>query len=285
MDWLTQLNLSLAYLEENLTETVSIDEAAKIARCSTYHYQRMFSYMADVSLGEYLRRRKMSLAGVDLQHGAKVIDVALKYGYDSPTAFNRAFKSIHGITPQAAKQNGAVLVSYPQLNFAIQIRGVEKMEYQIIEKSSFTVTGPSLTLDKDMEKSQRLIPEFWNETSQAGALEKLFPLMGQDVPGVLGVSYMTEMNAEKWEYVIGVATDQKVADYKSFEIPAATWAVFAGTGTMPTSIQELQKRIYTEWLPTSGYEYANLPDIEVYLNSDPQNAEFQVWFPVKPKSN
>ncbi|WP_265458457.1 AraC family transcriptional regulator [Enterococcus sp. HY326] len=284
MDWLTQLNLSLAYLEENLTETVSIDEAAKIARCSTYHYQRMFSYMADVSLGEYLRRRKMSLAGVDLQHGAKVIDVALKYGYDSPTAFNRAFKSIHGITPQAAKQNGAVLVSYPQLNFAIQIRGVEKMEYQIIEKSSFTVTGPSLTLDKDMEKSQRLIPEFWNETSQAGALEKLFPLMGQDVPGVLGVSYMTEMNAEKWEYVIGVATDQKVADFKSFEIPAATWAVFSGTGTMPTSIQELQKRIYTEWLPTSGYEYANLPDIEVYLNADPQNAEFQVWFPVKPKS-
>lgn len=283
MDWLSNLNQSLEYVEENLTGEISLDEAARIAQCSLYHYQRMFSYIADVTLGEYIRRRRMSLAGVELRNGAKVIDVSLKYGYDSPTSFSRAFKSVQGITPQEAKLPESKLTSYSLLSFAIQIKGVTAMEYQIIDKESFRITGPSITLDKDMEKSQKRIPQFWDEVGQKGELQKLFPHIGTEIPGILGVSAMTKPEEDNWDYVIAVATDQEIEGFESYEIPAAKWAVFSGTGPMPGAIQELQKRIYTEWLPTSGYEYAEVPDIELYLNADPKDATFQVWFPVRVK--
>lgn len=283
MNWLEQLNQSLVYLEDNLTGEISIDEASRIAHCSSYHYQRMFSYLADVSLGEYVRRRKMSLAGVDLQRGERVIDVALKYGYDSPTSFNRAFKSVHGFAPSKAKNPGTVLKSYPLLNFAIQIRGVTAMEYTIIDKESFKVAGPHLTLGKDMEENQKVIPKFWDEVTKDGRLAQLIPFIGTEMPGILGTSMMGEAESEEWDYVVAVATDEKIEGFSTYEIPAAKWAVFSGEGAMPDAIQELQKRIYTEWLPTSGYDYAELPDIEVYLNPDPANSKFQVWFPVKVK--
>lgn len=285
MDWLENLNKSLEYVENHLTDELSIDEAARIAHCSTYHYQRMFSYIADVTLGEYIRRRRMSLAVVDLKNGAKVIDVAIKYGYESPTSFNRAFRSVHGISPQEAKRADSKLTSYPLLNFAIQVKGVTAMEYQIIDKESFKIVGPSLTLGKDMEKNQKIIPQFWTKFHQENGLAKLLPLMGEKVPGILGVSMMDDYESDEWDYVIAVASDQEVEGFKTYDIPAAKWAIFSGSGPMPHAIQELQKRIYVEWLPTSGYEYAELPDIEVYLDHDPTNPSFQVWFPVRIKSD
>ncbi|WP_413537376.1 helix-turn-helix transcriptional regulator [Enterococcus malodoratus] len=150
MEWLDHLNTSIAYVEENLTGKIELERAAQLAQCSSYHYQRMFSYIADVTLGEYIRRRKMSLAGVDLQRGEKVVDVAGKYGYDSPTSFNRVFKSIHGMTPKEAKQSGAKLTSYPMLTFKLTVKGVQAMEYQLIDKDAFQVTGFGLKLAQDM---------------------------------------------------------------------------------------------------------------------------------------
>jgi AraC family transcriptional regulator len=177
MEWLDHFNDSIEYVEAHLTGTIDLDRTAQLAQCSTYHYQRMFSYIAGVTLGEYIRRRKMSLAGVALQRGEKVIDVAAAFGYDSPTSFNRVFKSVHGITPKVAKQSGAKLTSYPMLTFKITVKGVYAMEYQLIDKSVFNVTGVGITLGKDMEKFKKQIPEFWAETSKDGCLEQLIPIM------------------------------------------------------------------------------------------------------------
>ncbi|GAA2902994.1 AraC family transcriptional regulator [Enterococcus pseudoavium] len=283
MEWLDQFNNSIAYVEENLTTTIDLERAAQLAQCSSYHYQRMFSYIAGVTLGEYIRRRKMSLAGVDLQRGEKVIDVANKYGYDSPTSFNRVFKSVHQITPQAAKQAGVKLTSYPMLTFKITVKGVNAMEYQLIDKAAFKVTGVSLKLAKDMEKAQKEIPQFWNEVSTSGQLQQLLPLMDQANPGVMGISLMTAETEENWEYAIAVASEEVPADFQQYEIPAAKWAIFSGTGPMPGAIQALQRQIFQEWLPTSGFEYAELPDIELYLDANPTDAHFQVWLPVRAK--
>lgn len=105
MEWIERLNKAINYIEENITKEIEYEQVAKIACCSTYHFQRMFAYMADVPLSEYIRRRRMSLAAVELQNDdKKIIDVALKYGYSSPTAFNRAFKSIHGVAPSVIKK-------------------------------------------------------------------------------------------------------------------------------------------------------------------------------------
>lgn len=283
MEWLDHFNSSIAYVEENLAGAIDLDKAAQLAHCSSYHYQRMFSYIANVTLGEYIRRRRMSLAGVDLQRGDKVIDVAAKYGYDSPTSFNRVFKSVHGITPKEAKQAGAKLTSYPMLTFKLTVKGVQAMEYQLIDKEAFYVTGLSLKLEQDMDVAQTRIPQFWNEVSASGELQKLIPMMDQNNPGVMGVSMMTSEVQDNWEYVIGVVSDETAEGFVHYEMPAAKWAVFSGSGPMPGAIQELQQQVFTEWLPTSGFEYAELSDIELYLDANPENAQFQVWLPVRPK--
>ena len=283
MEWLDHFNKSIAYVEENLAGAIDLDKAAQLAQCSSYHYQRMFSYIAGVTLGEYIRRRRMSLAGVDLQRGEKVIDVAAKYEYDSPTSFNRVFKGVHGITPKEAKQAGAKLTSYPMLTFKLTVRGVHAMEYQLIDKEAFHVTGLGLKIEQNMEVAQKRIPEFWNEVAASGELQKLLPIMDQNNPGVLGVSLMTSEIQDKWEYVIGVVSEEKAEGFEQYEIPAAKWAIFSGTGPMPGAIKELQTQVFQEWLPTSGFEYDELPDIELYLDANPENAQFQVWLPVRAK--
>ena len=279
MEWIDRLNDAIAYIEEHLTEKIDYEQLGQIACCSSYHFQRMFAYMAGVPLSEYIRRRRMSLAAVDLQSkGIQVIDVAEKYGYSSPTAFNRAFQSIHGVAPSALKSGGFTVKSFPPIKFQITIKGAEEMEYRIETKGAFRIVGVSVPLDKDIEKNFAVIPQKWQEVSMDGTLQKLIGMM--DTPGVLGVS--TCNDEEVWRYYIAVATSRDQDGLEEYIVPAATWAIFSGAGANQ-SIQELERRIVTEWLPTSGYEYGNAPDIEVYLNPDPQNAQYEVWIPVTKK--
>ncbi len=282
MEWIERLNEAIAYIEEHLTEEIDYERLGKIACCSSYHFQRMFTYMAGVPLSEYIRRRKMSLAAVDLQStGMKIIDVAGKYGYNSPTAFNRAFQSVHGIAPSAVKNEGVSVKSFPPVSFKIIVKGVEEMNYRIETKDAFRIVGVSVPLEKDIEKNFAVIPRKWQETAMNGTLQKLTGLMDTQPMGVLGVS--TCNDTEPWRYYIAVASSQTDQDLEEYTVPAATWAIFPGTGTNQ-SIQELERRIVTEWLPTSGYEYGSAPDVEVYLNPDPQNAQYEVWIPVVRKA-
>ena len=282
MEWIERLNDAVGYIEEHLTEEIDYERLGKIACCSSYHFQRMFTYMAGVPLSEYIRRRRMSLAAVDLQStGIKIIDVAGKYGYNSPTAFNRAFQSVHGIAPSAVKNEGVSVKSFPPVSFKLIVKGVEEMNYRIETKAAFRIVGVSVPLEKDIEKNFAVIPRKWQETAVNGTLQKLTGLMDTQPMGVLGVS--TCNDTEPWRYYIAVASSQTDRDLEEYTVPAATWAVFPGTGTNQ-SIQELERRIVTEWLPTSGYEYGNAPDVEVYLNPDPQNAQYEVWIPVVRKA-
>ncbi|MCI8984914.1 MAG: AraC family transcriptional regulator [Lachnospiraceae bacterium] len=282
MEWIERLNDAVGYIEEHLTEEIDYERLGKIACCSSYHFQRMFTYMAGVPLSEYIRRRRMSLAAVDLQStGIKIIDVAGKYGYNSPTAFNRAFQSVHGIAPSAVKNEGVSVKSFPPVSFKIIVKGVEEMNYRIETKDAFRIVGVSVPLEKDIEKNFAVIPRKWQETAVNGTLQKLTGLMDTQPMGVLGVS--TCNDTEPWRYYIAVSSSQTDKDLEEYTVPAATWAVFPGAGTNQ-SIQELERRIVTEWLPTSGYEYGNAPDVEVYLNPDPQNAQYEVWIPVVRKA-
>lgn len=281
MEWIERLNEAIQYLEEHLTEEIDYGKLGEIACCSAYHFQRMFSFMAGIPLSEYIRRRKMSLAAVDLQgKDMKIIDVAGKYGYSSPTAFNRAFQSVHGIAPSVVKNEGVSVKSFPPLTFKITVKGVEEMNYRIETKEAFRIVGVSVPLHKEIEKNFTVIPPKWEEISKNGTLEKLVGMMDTPPMGVLGVS--TCGDAEPWRYYIAVSSSKTSDGLEEYTVPGATWAIFAGKGTNQ-SIQELERRIVTEWLPTSGYEYGNAPDIEVYLNPDPENAEYEVWIPVVKK--
>ena len=280
MDWITGLNKTMDYIEAHLSGEIDYEQLARLACCSSYHYQRMFAYMAGVSLGEYIRRRRMSVAAADLQGGEKVLEVALKYGYQSPTAFNRAFQSVHGLPPSALRETGASVKAFPPLHFTITIKGVEQMEYRIEKREPFRVVGVSIAIDKDMEKNFDKIPPFWGQAAADGVIEKLAGMMDAQPMGILGVCACT--GEEEWRYWIAAASTRQDAALEEFTVPAATWAVFPGSGTNQ-SIQELERRVLTEWLPSSGDEYGNAPDIEVYLNADPQNSKYEVWIPVVKK--
>lgn len=280
MEWIERLNKTISYMEEHLTEEISYDELARMACCSTYHFQRMFAYIAGIPLSEYIRRRRMSLAAVDLQSGeGKIIDIGMKYGYSSPTAFNRAFQSVHGIAPSIAQKGGTLIKSYPPISFKIAVKGGEELNYRTEEKASFRIIGVSQPLDKEIEKNFMVVPQMWQKAATDGTLNKIIPLMNQQPMGVLGVSACNDK--EEWKYFIAVSSSSEIDNsLEEYVVPGCTWAIFSGTGTN-RSIQELEQRVVTEWLPTSGYEFADAPDVEVYLNPDPDNGQYEVWLPIR----
>jgi AraC family transcriptional regulator len=283
MDWLNRMNEALAYMEDNLDGDISLEKAAKMACLSQYQFQRMFSYMAGLPLSVYLRQRRLTKAAFDLQNGDRVIDVSLRYGYESPTAFNRAFQAIHGISPSAAQKPDTVLKAFPRVSFQIIIKGVSEMEYRIVQKEAFRIVGVRIPIGTDVEENFKCVPAFWQENFKNGKIPQILGLMNAEPKGLLGASTCEGDKKEQF-YYIAAATDKAVPDNMyEFTVPAGTWAIFEGSGK-PDSIQDLQKRIFTEWLPTSGYEWAESSDIEVYLDNNQTNMKYEVWLPLIKKS-
>lgn len=286
MEWLDKLNQSIRYIEDHLPSEIDYATAARIACCSTFHYQRMFSYLAGVSLAEYIRRRRMTLAALELQSSdAKVMDLALKYGYDSPTSFSRAFQNVHGVSPSQAKKTGEDLKAHLRMTFQISIKGDVEMNYKIERRKAFRIVGPKRHYRMDPEENARDIPLFWQDLFETGRFAKVCSLSNRQPPAVLGVS--TCMDGESFDYYVAAQTDEKVPEaMEEFVVPESTWAIFRCIGPMPAAIQALQKRIITEWLPTSGYEYADAPDIEVYPAGDVQDPDYEseVWLPIRKSS-
>lgn len=283
MEWLKKLSAAIDYIENNLDSDISYDEAARIACCSTFYFQRVFSYVSGISLSEYIRRRRMTQAAFELQRGnTKVIDVALKYGYRSPTSFNRAFQSVHNIPPNAARNMGSTLNAYPAIRFSVQVTGGNAMAYHITKKQFMRMVGVRIPLVEDMEENYRIIPEFWTSVLAGNLFSEICGLSNQSPHGILGVSVYE--SPERIFYYIAVATDKPVpSDMLAFEIPSAAWAVFEDNGHFKENVQKVFRRFYTEWLPFSGYEYAGLPDIEVYpvCQETPISGHSEVWIAIK----
>lgn len=283
MEWIEQLNKAINYMEEHLVDEIELDKVAQIAGCSAFHFQRMFSYIADIPLSEYIRRRKMTCAALELQGGGvKIVDIAMKYGYDSPTAFTRAFKNVHRISPSEAKAAGTHLKAFPPISFKISIKGDAEMNYRIEKKEAFQIVGVKEHYLLNLEENFVQIPLFWQKTLQSNMIPQLCSLMNQEPNAILGVS--TCMNGKDFDYYIAVATDKEAPEGMSkYEVPACTWAIFECIGP---DIQTLQKRIVSEWLPTSGYEYADSPDIEVYFSENQQapDSKSEVWLPITKKA-
>lgn len=282
MNWLDRMNQAMDYIENHLNEEISSDELARIACCSSYHFQRMFGYMADMTLSEYIRRRRMAMAAVDLTAGMSVTDAAAKYGYESPTSFNRAFQNMHGIAPSKVHEEGANVKAFPRLRFHLTLSGGTELNYRIERRDQFTIVGLSEPLSERLEDNFVAVPRLWQRVAQEGCIERMIGLNDRPPHGLLGVSLCHE---NSWKYVIGVASDLPAPGLDRFDIDSFMWAVFPGEGTCPEAIQNLERRVVTEWLPTSGYEYANGPDLEVYLSPDPRQAQFEVWIPVIKQTN
>lgn len=291
MDWLQKMNTAIGYIEANLDDRIDMDKVGRLAGCNIHQFQRVFAYMANSSLAEYIRRRKLTRAAFDLQNSdARVIDVALRYGYDSPTSFTRAFSSLHGVTPSKAKKDGTSFVSYPPLTFQITVQGVNAMNYRIETKEAFRVVGPRVKITQPSLEDDRAlmeIPEFWGKVAASGQFGELIQMMNAEPKGVFGLGIGEPEDSKGNYYYIAVASSLGVPDgMHEFTVPASTWAIFESIGPLQAAIQNLQRQIYTEWLPGSGYEYNPFaPDIEVYSDGNQQAADYKcwVWLPIVKK--
>ena len=247
-----------------------------MTRYSPYHFGRLFGYIADMPLSDYIRRRKLSLAAMALQSGkAKVIELAVLYGYDSADSFARAFVKQHGVTPSAARRPGVSLKLFPPLTFQIKIKGVQAMNWRIEEKEAFEVFGIERIFGND---ESELVPGFWTEIQQNGEQKRLCDATGEAMPErgdmvLRAACGYCEPGEDVFPYMVcAVKTPKsKTVGFRVAQIPAATWAVFRSEPLphIGTAIPDLFSRAYSEWLPSSGYDKALGPDLEIYgLNGD-----------------
>lgn len=280
MDWITGMNRLLAYIEEHLTDpALSVESAARYAAYSPLYLQRIFFGLTSVPLSEYIRNRRMSQAGQELRaRGTKVIDVALKYGYETPESFQKAFRRFHGITPSAAKQPQAKLMFMGPLQITVSLKGGNMMDCQIEKKDQLTVMGFERRFTLDTSFSE--IPKFWEEFFQNGWAQQVAPLLG---------CCFDEEGKTDFGYLIGnfCAADAPVPEgMTKHTIPANTWAMFHTEGTDGKDIQTLNRQIFSEWLPANTqYEMAAPLNIEVYPCSqmDWEDKRWGIWLPVKTK--
>lgn len=286
MVWLEKMNSALSYIEDNLTGEIRLEEAAKRACCSSFNFQRMFSFMSDVPLAEYVRRRRLSSAAMELlTTEEKVIDVALKYGYESPTSFSRAFFAIHGVNPSEIKKQGVRIKAYPRISFEITIKGVEAMNYRLEEFGEIRLVGYKERMTMDNGENFKRIPEFWNEMCRQGKCEELMKYNDNDKLCCMGVC--ANADDQGFDYFIATGSGKAIPDdMAELIVPANTYVIFECRGKMPEGQQKIWKRIFAEWFPNSGYEPADGPQMEWYSDGPMDSEDYlsEIWMPVKKKS-
>ncbi len=296
MDWLEKMNGAISYIEENLDNEIDFEQVAKIACCSTYHFQRMFSFIVDVPLSEYIRRRRLTLAAFELQNSSiKIIDLALKYGYDSPNSFTRAFQNLHGVTPSLARDKGVPLKAYPRISFHISIKGDEEMNYKIEEKASFRIFGVEKIIDSTNDNNFLQVPQFWEECHKNGTFNRLSNI---DVPSnIKGLCKINSIMCYRktadntFPYMIGIVDFERKAnipdDLVTLEVQPYTWVIFKteehNLEDTSEKMQAIWKRIFPEWFPTSGYEHAEGPELELTYEITDNKFYSEVWIPVLKK--
>lgn len=290
MDLLKKMNEALDYIEKNLTNDIDFKEIARIAFCSEYHFKRMFSFLAGVTLSEYIRRRRLTVAAFELNNSnIRIIDAAIKYGYNSPDSFTRAFQSLHGITPSEARNNGQSLKAYPRMTFQLSIKGGDEMNYRIEEKEAFCIIGIKKRVPIIFNGVNPEIASMWQSLS-VETISKLKEQSNIEPLGLISasVNFSEGRMEEKGEldHYIGVATtNEYVEDFTKLEVCASTWAVFESVGPFPSTLQNIWGRIYSEWFPSSNYEQAEGPEILWNENKDVTSPTFksEIWIPISKK--
>ncbi len=290
MDSLASMNRALAYIEEQLADEIDYQEVARLAVCSEYHFKRMFSFLAGVSLSEYIRRRRLTLAAFELADSdVRIIDVAMKYGYNSADAFARAFHSLHGIMPSECRHSGQTLRAYPRMTFQLTIRGGSEMNYRIVEKEAFRVVGLKKRVPIVFHGVNPEIAAMWESLTEE-MIRQLKQLSNVEPMGMISASmnFSEGRMEEKGEldHYIGVATSRECPPlFEQLDVAASTWAVFEAVGPFPVTLQNIWGRIYAEWFPSVSYELAPGPEMLWHEHKDVTSPAFrsEIWIPVVKK--
>ncbi|MFI6898048.1 GyrI-like domain-containing protein [Streptomyces sp. NPDC050256] len=283
---LERLNEAMEYVEHRLDGQIDVAEAARIAMTSEYHLRRMFSALAGMPLSEYIRRRRLTVAGAEVLAGERtLLDVAVRYGYASGEAFARAFRTVHGVGPGEARRTGAALRSQPRMSFRLVVEGTSSMRYRIVEKEEFRVVGRKARVPLVHEGVNPAIATFIRSLGKE-TVERIKALSDQEPEGIVQVSDdLADSRAEGTEldYYHGVVSSAPVPeDMDALPVAAGTWAVFDSSGAFPQTLQYLWRDVFTEWFPSNPYRSRPGPEIlRVHVSPDGAQADAQLWIPVE----
>ncbi len=279
MEWINTINDAIDYIEQNLTLNLTVEDISARYNVSRFHFQRIFGAITGVTISEYMRNRRLSLAAEELMAShTKVIDVAYKYGYETPESFTKAFQRFHGISPIRVKKAGVSLKSFQPLSINLERKGGTLIDYRILKKDGFDLCILSEAFHLDSSEAE--IPAFW---------EKYFSMGRHNiVPAEVGLCSQIKASNNEFVYGIGCKNSKlKVCPpgFEVFPVPAATWAIFQCVGAMPMEMQTMWKRIYMEWLPQSVYDLIYDFDMEYYKPGNMQSKDYvsEIWLPVKSK--
>ena len=299
MNWITGMQKAIDYIEANLTEEIDYEKVAAESFSSSYHFQRVFSILCGYTLGEYIRLRRLSLAGAELANGKdKVIDIALKYGYDSPDSFAKAFQKFHGITPSQARADGNTLKSFSRLSIKISLEGGSTMNYRIEEKDEMILTGykrrfsgiPGERMEQEKEMYVKTRPLQYILQGLSGDVVKNFDIItnvddeGYDFYIASQLNEYCRNNLNK-DSVLG---EDFAKYYENVTIPKCTYAIFETERcAYPTmTFLDLRRKIASEWLPNSGYQLKNAPELVVthWFEGEKRNQRYrELWIPIEKK--
>lgn len=282
------INRAIDYIEDNICSILDIDEIAKTAFTSRYHFQRMFHALTGFTLTEYIRNRRLTLAAEELcSKDIKIIDIALKYGYENSDAFTKAFKRFHGVAPSALKNRDISIKAFPKLSFELSIKGETEMIYRIVEKNEFRMFGVSFLTTIVGDNRSKEIPEFCQEIWENGVHYHINEFLGYPRMHMLhGIHYDFRTDGSR-RYMMGweAPAEQLPEEFEILDIPSNTWVVFQQRGDKSKLlvIQNLWERIYAEWFPSSGFEQIEGPCIEKYFWDDDKYDEYtcEIWIPIK----
>lgn len=293
MAWLEKMNNVIEYIEKNLDNEINMNKIAEISCYSTTTFQRMFSIICDVSLSEYIRHRRLTLAAFELQNSnIKIVDLAAKYKYESPEAFTRAFNTLHGVSPSVARKIGTSLKAYPRISFHLTLKGDVPMNYRIEQKDGFTVYGIEAIISTKDGSNWKDVPGFWMESVSNGMLDKLtqstkLPVSDEGLNLINAIDSYRTIDSDTIPYMLFAFKTEKsnVEGYTVVDVPSSTWAIFKSElhtiEETSNAITSLIKRIYTDWLPTANYSKVEDYELELtYKYKDKYYSE--KWIRVMP---
>lgn len=291
MNNIKRINDAMNYIESNLTNQIEMNQVAKIALCSEFHFSRMFSYLAGMPLSEYIRNRRLTLAISDLQTSElSILDIATKYGYTSADAFTRAFKKFHGVLPSEVRVGNQMVKSFPKLSFEIKITGAKEMEYRIVEKENFNLIGFKQNVTITYQGENKQITEMYKNFNPE-VISELKSMSNIEPAGIMSASMnFVDRHLDgigTMDHIIGVTSTMDSDQFHVEPVESGTWAVFISEGPFPQALQQTWSNIYGQWFPSTNYVPTGGVEITRHESADMSDPNFrsEIWIPVKLAEN
>ncbi len=296
MEWIAAMQQAISYMEEHLMEEISYEDVARHVHTSSYEFHRAFSFLSGMTANAYIRNRRLSLAGREIvETDARITDIALKYGYDTPESFTKAFTRFHGVAPKFAREESAKLVLFNPLVIKLTLEGGKSMDYRITQtkEQKFIALARSFSNEIINDEENHDIPNFWDECNEKNLLGPIYNLRPEGKRDLYGLCIPTKEGADTFEYGIGILIDEETADFDleelekagfaNWDVKPGTYVVFDCIGEDGDCIGETWEKFYKEFLPQMGYEAESETDYEIYFENGREGLMCELWIPIRKK--